>query len=178
MDWSPPSSSAHGILQAGILEWIDISFSSGYSHPRDEPRSPALQADSLPCEPPGKPYLSIPITCFLSAHLLIWSQDLLRHRTLLMFQEEIQPCIVKPGSCQCRWHRFDPWVGMIPWRKKWQLTPVFLPEKFHGQRNLASYSPWGHKAVHDRKQAHMHSETYEVSAESTTVFPEHLWILS
>ena len=31
------------------------------------------------------------------------------------------------------------------WRRKWQPTPVFLPGKFHGQRNLAGYSPWGHK---------------------------------
>ena len=31
---------------------------------------------------------------------------------------------------------FDPWVGKIPWRRKWQPTPVFLPGKFHGQRNL------------------------------------------
>ena len=35
------------------------------------------------------------------------------------------------------------WVGKIPWRKKWQPTPVFLPGKSHGQRNLAGYSPWG-----------------------------------
>ena len=33
-------------------------------------------------------------------------------------------------------------VGKIPWRKKQQTTPVFLPEKSHGQRNLAGYSPW------------------------------------
>ena len=39
----------------------------------------------------------------------------------------------------------DPWVRKIPWRRKWQPTPVFLPGEFHGQRSLASYSPWGHK---------------------------------
>ena len=33
-------------------------------------------------------------------------------------------------------------VGKIPWSRKWELTPVFLPRKFHGQRNLAGYSPW------------------------------------
>ena len=32
-----------------------------------------------------------------------------------------------------------------PWRRKWQLTPVFLPEESHGQRSLAGYSPWGPK---------------------------------
>ena len=40
---------------------------------------------------------------------------------------------------------FNPWVGKIPWRWKWQPTPVFLPGKFHGWRTLAGYSPWGHK---------------------------------
>ena len=39
-------------------------------------------------------------------------------------------------------HEFDPWVGKIPWRKKWQSTPVFLPGKSLGQRSLADYSPW------------------------------------
>ena len=33
----------------------------------------------------------------------------------------------------------------IPWRRKWQPTPVFLPGELHGQRSLAGYSPWGHK---------------------------------
>ena len=34
---------------------------------------------------------------------------------------------------------------MIYWRRARQPTPVFLPGEFHGQRNLAGYSPWGHK---------------------------------
>ena len=33
----------------------------------------------------------------------------------------------------------------IPWRRKWQPTPIFLPEKFHGQKNLVGYSPVGRK---------------------------------
>ena len=37
---------------------------------------------------------------------------------------------------------FDSWVRKIPWRRKWQSTPVFLPGESHGQRNLAGYSPW------------------------------------
>ena len=40
---------------------------------------------------------------------------------------------------------FDPWVGKIPWKRKWQPTPVLLPEKSHGQRSLVSNSPWGCK---------------------------------
>ena len=41
----------------------------------------------------------------------------------------------------------DPWVRKIPWRKKWQPTPIFLPEKFHGQKRLAGYSLWDQKRV-------------------------------
>ena len=52
MDYSLPGSSVHGILQARILEWVAIHFSRGPSRPRIEPRSPALQADSLLSEPP------------------------------------------------------------------------------------------------------------------------------
>ena len=55
MDCSPPGSSVHGILQARILKWDVISFSRGSSKPRLKARSPALQANSLPSEPPGKP---------------------------------------------------------------------------------------------------------------------------
>ena len=40
---------------------------------------------------------------------------------------------------------FDPWVGKIPWRRKWQLTPVFFLGKSHGWRSMAGYIPWGHK---------------------------------
>jgi len=42
-------------------------------------------------------------------------------------------------------HWFHPWVGKIPWRKVWQLTPVFLPGELLGQRSLAGCSPWGCK---------------------------------
>ena len=39
---------------------------------------------------------------------------------------------------------------MISWRRKWQPNPAFLPGKFHVQRSLAGYSPWGHERVrHD-----------------------------
>ena len=56
----------------------------------------------------------------------------------------------KESACQRRRCGFDPWVGKIPWRKKWQPTPIFLPGKSHGQRSLAGCSLWGHKRVrHD-----------------------------
>ena len=53
MDCSPPGSSVHGILRARRLEWAAISFSRDLPDPGIKPTSPALQADSLPSEPPG-----------------------------------------------------------------------------------------------------------------------------
>ena len=52
-------------------------------------------------------------------------------------------CEKKRGEKQRRSKRlgFDPWVGKIPWRRKWQPTPIFLPGESHGQRSLAGYSP-------------------------------------
>ena len=55
MDCNPSGSSVHEIFQARILEWVAISFSRGSSQPRDQTRSPALQANSLPTELQGKP---------------------------------------------------------------------------------------------------------------------------
>ena len=64
----------------------------------------------------------------------------------------------KESVCQCRRcksHEFDPWVGKIPWKRKWQPTPVFLPGGFHGQRSLVGYSPWGHRVGHDWARLYM-----------------------
>ena len=47
-----------------------------------------------------------------------------------------------PASRKCR---FNPWVGKIPWSRKWQPTPVFLPGEFHRQRSLVGYSSLGRK---------------------------------
>ena len=52
------------------------------------------------------------------------------------------------SACQCRRQKrpgFDPWIGKIPQRRKWQSTPVFLPRKSHGQKSLAGCSPQGLK---------------------------------
>ena len=51
----------------------------------------------------------------------------------------------KESACQYRRHKrcwFNPWVGKIPWSRKWQPTSVVLPGKFHGQRSLEGYSSW------------------------------------
>ena len=45
----------------------------------------------------------------------------------------------------------------IPWKRKWQPTPVFLPGKSHGQRSLVDYSPWGHKESDTTERLSMHT---------------------
>ena len=55
--------------------------------------------------------------------------------------------MVRESSYQCRRYGFNPYITKIPWRRKWQPTPVFSPGKFHGQRRLVGYSAWGHKRV-------------------------------
>ena len=63
------------------------------------------------------------------------------------------------GKSIClQWGRpgFDPWVGKILWRRKWQPTPVLLPGKFHGWRNLIGYNPWGHKESDMTERLHFH----------------------
>ena len=55
---------------------------------------------------------------------------------------------------QCRRPGFNPWVGKIPWRRKWQSTPVLLPGKSYGQRSLVGCSPWGCKESDTIEQLH------------------------
>ena len=56
---------------------------------------------------------------------------------------------------QCGRPGFDPWVGKIPWRRKWQSTPVFLPGESHGRRSLVGYSPQGRKESDTTERLHL-----------------------
>ena len=63
----------------------------------------------------------------------------------------------KESTCQYRRHKrlvFNPWVWKIPWGRKWQPIPVFLPGKSHGQRSLVGYSPRGHKEWDTTEHTH------------------------
>ena len=71
-------------------------------------------------------------------------------------KQEIYPCFGASLVAQmvlnlpvmketCRRPRFDPWVRKILWIREWQLTSVFLPGEFHGQRSLPGYCPWSLK---------------------------------
>ena len=63
------------------------------------------------------------------------------------------------AACQCRRSKrpgFAFWIGKILWRRKWQLTSIFLTEKSHRQRSLLGYSSQDHKESDTTKQAHTH----------------------
>ena len=77
-------------------------------------------------------YQIIKLTCvFWASQLLHGKESICQHR-------------------KCNKCRFDPWFKMIPWRKKWQPSPVFLP----GQRSLVSYSPWSRKELDMTEHTH------------------------
>ena len=69
----------------------------------------------------------------------------------------------KESTCQCRRLSFHPWVGKILWSRKWQPTPVFLPGKSHGQRNLVDCSPWGLTESDTTEHARTHTHTLSLS---------------
>ena len=107
--------------------WSGLPFPSpgDLPDPGIEPGYPALQADALTSEPPGKP----PNTALDIINIYI------DHIGLLSAQ------MVKNPSMQ---EIHAPSLGQkIPWRRECQPTPVFLPGEVHGQRSLTSYNPWG-----------------------------------
>ena len=64
----------------------------------------------------------------------------------------------KKSFSQCRRHGFNPWVGKIPWSRKWQPPLVFLSGKSHEQRSLVSYSPWGLKELDMTERLNTHTD--------------------
>ena len=99
-----------------------------------------------------KVILCLALLCRPPWHLLLLFQVGTRSWERIDFLEGLPRwCSGKESACKCRRHKrwkrhaFDPWVGKIPWRRKWQPTAVFLPGKSRGQRSLVGYSPWGLK---------------------------------
>ena len=86
--------------------------------------------------------------------------------------------MVKNLPAQCRRCRFDPWVGKISWRRKWQPTPEFLPGKSHRQRSLAGYSPWGHKGSDTTEWLNMQAHACEKVNWGTLTFKKKVYLSS
>ena len=90
--------------------------------------------------------LLIPLPAVLLSHIcMTLSLSSFESLLKLSFERDF------PGGSDGKWGRqcgrpgFDPWIGNISWRRKWQPTPALLPGKFHGRRSVVGYSPWGCK---------------------------------
>ena len=122
--------------QVGMGNWLDTMKTENEAMLMPEPRDTMQKSFMLWMQPSQKPHLP-------------WNFNYNWLHSPLSF----------PGSpsdkeliCQCRRQkrcRFDPWVRKIPWRRKRQHTPVFLPRESHEQRSLAGYSLLGHRVRHD-----------------------------
>ena len=74
---------------------------------------------------------------------------------------------LKSICLQCGRPGFHPWVRKIPWRRKWQPTPVFLPGESHGWRSLVGYSLWGCKESDTTEWLHFHFQKANICFKST-----------
>ena len=147
MHCSLPGSSVHGISQARILEWVAMSFSRGIS------LTQGSNMGLLHCrwiffiaEPLEKPSSEILVDIKWRERCEHDGRDsLLCVRVFSLQQGRYFPhgsAVENLPAMQetCRRCRFDPWVGKIPWRRKWQPPLVFLPGKSQGQKSLVGYS--------------------------------------
>ena len=109
--------------------------------------------------------------------------------TVMHIRGTFQEAQGKESICQCRRcrrHRFDSWLGKIPWRRKWQPTSVFLPRRSCVQRCLEGYSLWGHKESNSTQHVfstcrtrtqhgtHMHVRFYRSVISSSMLLVEFL----
>ena len=98
--------------------------------------------------------------------------------------------VLKEFTCQyqrCRRYRFDLWVRKIPWRRKWESTPIFLPGKSHGQRSMAGYSlrvtsAGNNLCVCAHTRAHTHTLSLSLSLPTPPIISQvatsYMWLLS
>ena len=134
MDLSPPGSSVRGIFWARILEWVSMPSSRGPSGLRDR--------TSISC-----------IFCNAGGFffcLSLWGCPIYIYVYTCTYSPD--GASGKEPTCQCRRHErygFDPWVGKMPWRRKWQPIPVFLPGESHGQKSCGLQSIGSQRVRHD-----------------------------
>ena len=131
--------------------WSELPFPSPMHESEKGKWSRSVVSDStdpMDCSLPGSSIHGI-----FQARVLEWGTT-----ALLATVFGLPQCVSGKGSAgQCRRRSLDPWVGKIPWRRKGQPTPIFLPAKFLGQRSLAGYSPWGPKESDTTKQLNNNS---------------------
>ena len=104
---------------------------------------------SLDTQPEGQKWFPVPSIVIFFWVLFVPSWGLPRWFSVK------RVCLPKEEML-CRLLGLDPWVRKIPWRRKWQPTPVLLPGKFQVQRSLAGYSPWDLKGSDTTEELNTH----------------------
>ena len=156
-----PGSSVHGTSRERISEWAAISFSRGSCWSRDQICISCTGGGFFTTEPPGKPSYLFSFSPFFKPRLSRCSQlESFQIATVSFWQDPIICCWkethwdISSGNlninlgdkpkllCFITFYlasQLAQWK--VPWSRKWQPTPVFLPGESHGQRGLAGYSP-------------------------------------
>ena len=147
-----------GILQARILGWVAMPSSRGSSQPRDQTQVSLAGGFFTSWATRDIPLSWLSWVQFFEiiwtvAHQVPLSMGFFSKNPgvgchfLLQGIFPIQGCNLP----LLHWHvgslKNHSWIGKILWRREWQPTPGFLPEKSHGRRSLADYSPWGRKEL-------------------------------
>ena len=155
MDCSAPGFPVYHLLpelSQNHVHWVSDAIEP--SHPLSSPSLPAFclsQHQDLFqwVSPSHQWYFTI---CIINSYLFIGFKCWLYHLLAGDFQKLPRGfsggASGKEPDCQCRRHKrcgFNSWVGKIPWKRAWKLTPLFLPGEVHGQRSLVGYSSWGRK---------------------------------
>ena len=152
---SLPGSSIHGILQARILEWVAISFSRGPSQPGDRTRSPALEADALTSEPPGKPmnYSSDRFLCMVHMPVYtlcmkvscVWTIHTIFFQKYDTDHEVESPCVTNirtSPALRSSWGLHHPHSAHPPKPGPASLDPVLTWQPWHPFTSTARHEPW------------------------------------
>ena len=145
LDCSPPDFSVHGILQTRILEWVVIFFSRASYRPRDQTQVSCTAGRFFTNWATRKAFMCLRVWV---NSIRCKKMNVISNRSGLFGLPRWHGG--KEYTWQCRKHKrycFNPRVRKIPWRRKRQATPVFLPEKSHRQRSLVGYSPRGCKEL-------------------------------
>ena len=129
------------------MEWVAISFSRGSSQKGDWTWVSCIAREIFTIWATREAFVT---------RIKSNSKDVTQHILLAETFQKLcsvfslnKPKIINCFSNSLQRPGFDPWVGKILWRRKWQSTPVFLLRESHRKRSLKGYSSWGRRVRHD-----------------------------
>jgi len=140
--WDSPGKST-GVGCHFLLQCMKVKSESEFA------QSCSTLSDLMDCSLPGSSVHGIFQARVLEWGAIAFSTFVLGHSQLTGFPGGASG---KEPTCQCRIPKrwgFGPWVRKIPWRRVWQVTPVFLPGKSHGQKPGGLWSTGLQRFRHD-----------------------------